>query len=39
MTEVRALPGPSRALVTGLAARSADSLNALLGVLPFALGL
>ena len=39
VTEVRALPGPSRALVTGLAARSADSLNALLGVLPFALGL
>ena len=39
VTTVRALPGPSPALVTGLAARSVDSLNALLGVLPFALGL
>ena len=36
---VRALPPPSPALVTGLAARSVDSLNALLGVLPYALGL
>ncbi|MGA3218034.1 MAG: MMPL family transporter [Acidimicrobiales bacterium] len=36
---VRTLPAPSPALVTGQAARSVDSLNALFGVLPFALGL
>ncbi|MGO9660718.1 MAG: MMPL family transporter [Acidimicrobiales bacterium] len=36
---VRTLPAPSPALVTGQAARNVDSLNALLGVLPFALGL
>jgi putative drug exporter of the RND superfamily len=36
---VRAAPAPARALVTGLAARNLDSLNALGGVLPLALGL
>jgi RND superfamily putative drug exporter len=37
--EVRDLPSPVPALVTGQAARSVDSLNSLEGVLPFALGL
>jgi RND superfamily putative drug exporter len=36
---VRALPAPAKALVTGLAARNVDSLNALEGLLPLALGL
>ena len=36
---VRAVPAPTEALVTGLAARNLDSLNALGGVLPLALGL
>jgi RND superfamily putative drug exporter len=36
---VRALPAPTEALVTGLAARNLDSLNALGGVLPLALAL
>jgi putative drug exporter of the RND superfamily len=36
---VRAVPAPGEALVTGLAARNLDSLNALGGVLPLALGL
>ncbi len=36
---VRAVPAPGEALVTGLAARNVDSLNALGGVLPLALGL
>lgn len=36
---VRALPAPAKALVTGLAARNVDSLNALDGLLPLALGL
>jgi len=37
--DVRAVPAPAAALVTGLAARNLDSLNALGGVLPLALGL
>ena len=36
---VRSVPAPGQALVTGLAARNLDSLNALGGVLPLALGL
>ena len=36
---VRSVPAPGEALVTGLAARNLDSLNALGGVLPLALGL
>lgn len=36
---VRAVPAPARALVTGVAARNVDSLNALEGLLPVALGL
>jgi RND superfamily putative drug exporter len=35
--EVRAVPAPARALVTGVAARNVDSLNALGGLLPVAL--
>ena len=37
--QVRAVPAPARALVTGLAARNVDSLNALGGLLPLAFGL
>ena len=36
---VRSLPAPAEALVTGQAPRYVDSLNSLLGVLPFALAL
>lgn len=36
---VRDVPAPAEALVTGLAARNLDSLNALGGLLPVALGL
>jgi RND superfamily putative drug exporter len=36
---MRTVPAPGEALVTGLAARNLDSLNALGGVLPLALGL
>ena len=36
---VRAAPAPAQAMVTGLAARNLDSLNALGGLLPLALGL
>ena len=36
---IRSVPAPGEALVTGLAARNLDSLNALGGVLPLALGL
>lgn len=36
---VRDVPAPAQALVTGLAARNLDSLNALGGLLPVALGL
>jgi RND superfamily putative drug exporter len=37
--ELRAVPSPARALLTGLAARNLDALNALEGLLPIALGL
>jgi RND superfamily putative drug exporter len=39
VSALRHVRAPVPALVTGLAARSVDSLNALVGMLPFALGL
>ena len=39
VSALRHIPAPVPALVTGLAARSVDSLNALAGMLPLALGL